>query len=104
MSAEPQEEDFHDAHIASTRLKSDMNDKRLPKRWFPWMFALLMGGGMTAIVTLALTLAQDAWQLQSLLRWLQRWALAWAVATPVIVGLAPRARRIAARFAIPPEA
>lgn len=81
-----------------------MSDKRLPKRWFPWMFALLMGGGMTAIVTLALTLAQDAWQLQSLLRWLQRWALAWTVATPVIVWLAPRARRIAARFAVPPEA
>ncbi len=63
-----------------------------------------MGGGMTAIVMLALTLAQDAWQLSSLLRWLQRWALAWAVATPIIVWLAPRTRRIAARFAVPPEA
>lgn len=104
MSAEPQEKGFQDVHIAATRLKSDMNDKRLQKRWFPWIFALLMGGGMTAIVTLALTLAQDPWQLPSLLRWLQRWALAWAVATPVIVWLAPRARRMAARFAIPPEA
>lgn len=68
------------------------------------MFAFLMGGGMTAIVTLALTLALDVWQMQALMRWLQRWALAWAVATPVIVWLAPRARRIAARFAVPPEA
>lgn len=81
-----------------------MSDQRLAKRWFPWMFAFLMGGGMTAVVTLALTLVLDVWQMQAVVRWLQRWALAWAVATPIIVWLAPRARRVAARFAIPPEA
>jgi hypothetical protein len=77
--------------------------RRLPKRWFPWLFALLMGGAMTAVVTFVLTLVQDAWTWPAAVRWLQRWALAWAAATPTIILLAPRVRRLAARFAVPPE-
>ena len=71
---------------------------RLSRRWFPWVFALLMGGAMTLIVTMALTLAQGF----TLAGWMGRWLLAWLVATPTIVLLAPGARRMAARFAEPP--
>lgn len=81
-----------------------MNDKRLPKPWFPWVFALLMGGAMTAIVTAVLTLSLDAREWPAVARWLLRWALAWPVATVSIMLLAPRARRLAARLAIPPDA
>lgn len=81
-----------------------MADKRLPKPWFPWIFALLMGGAMTAIVTLMLTLALDPWEWPAVGRWCLRWMLAWPVATFCIVLLAPRARRLAARCAIPPDA
>lgn len=73
---------------------------RLSRRWFPWVFALLMGGAMTLVVTLALSLAQGF----TLGGWLGRWLLAWLVATPAIVLLAPGARRWAARIAEPPGA
>lgn len=81
-----------------------MSDKRLPKPWFPWVFALLMGGAMTAIVTVMLTLALDPWEWPAVGRWCLRWMLAWPVATFCIVLLAPRARRLAARYAVPPDA
>lgn len=87
-------------------MRSERNvteDRRLPKRWFPWLFALLMGGAMTAVVTLVLTLAQEAWTWSAAMHWLQRWALAWAAATPTIFVLAPRVRRLASRIAVPPE-
>ena len=80
-----------------------MSDVRLPAQWFPRLFALLMGGAMTAVVTLVLTLVQDAWAWPSAARWLQRWALAWVAATPTIFVLAPRVRRLASRIAVPPE-
>jgi hypothetical protein len=69
---------------------------KLPASLFPWVFAAIMGGAMTAIVTVALAFWRGGF---ALLPWLQSWALAWLVATPVIVFLAPRARRWAARFA-----
>lgn len=80
-----------------------MSERRLPSQWFPRLFALLMGGAMTAVVTLVLTMVQDAWAWPSVARWLQRWALAWAVATPTIFVLAPRVRRLASRITVPPE-
>jgi hypothetical protein len=69
---------------------------KLPAPFYPWVFAAIMGGAMTAIVTAVLVLWRGGF---ALLPWLQSWALAWLVATPVIVHLAPRARRWAARIA-----
>lgn len=69
---------------------------KLPAPLYPWVFAAIMGGAMTAIVTAVLALSHGGW---AFLPWLQSWALAWLVATPVIVFLAPRARRWAARLA-----
>lgn len=73
--------------------------QRLPQQMFPWVFAAIMGAAMTGVVTLVLTLSRGSF---GLLPWLQSWLLAWIVATPVIVYLAPRARRWAARIAQPP--
>lgn len=73
--------------------------QKLPAALFPWVFAAIMGAAMTGVVTLVLTLSRGGF---GLLPWLQSWLLAWAVATPVIVFLAPRARRWAARIAQPP--
>jgi hypothetical protein len=70
--------------------------RKLPAAFHPWVFAAIMGGAMTAIVTVVLALWRGGF---ALLPWLQSWALAWLVATPVIVFLAPRARRWAARIA-----
>ncbi len=80
-----------------------MSDGRLSARWFPWLFAVFMGGAMTAVVTLVLTLVFDGWDGDIAAGWLQRWALAWVAATPTIHVLAPRIRRLAARFAVPPS-
>lgn len=73
---------------------------KLPAAFFPWLFAAIMGAAMTAIVTAVLALAHGG---LALLPWLRSWALAWLVATPVIVFLAPRARRWAARLAEVPR-
>lgn len=70
--------------------------RKLPQRFYPWVFAAMMGGAMTAIVTAVLALSHGGF---ALLPWLHSWVLAWLVATPVIVFLAPRARRWAARIA-----
>lgn len=70
--------------------------KKLPPSLYPWVFAAIMGAAMTAIVTAVLAFWRGGF---AVLPWLQSWALAWLVATPVIVYLAPRARRWAARFA-----
>ncbi|MGY0505105.1 DUF2798 domain-containing protein [Luteimonas sp. e5] len=76
--------------------------KRLPRRWFPWAFGLLMGLVMTGIVTLAISLVFDAGGEGAVLRWLSRWLLAWWVATPVIALLSPPMRRWLARHIEPP--
>ena len=81
-----------------------MSAGRLPARWFGWAFALVMGGAMTAMVTLVLALvfgAPDAGLLQA---WLPRWAIACAVASPVIAVLSPRVRRWLSAWIVPPGA
>jgi hypothetical protein len=51
---------------------------KLPAPFYPWVFAAIMGGAMTAIVTAVLVLWRGGF---ALLPWLQSWALAWLVAT-----------------------
>ncbi len=81
-----------------------MQPTRLPARWFPWAFALLMGLAMTGVVTLAITLVFDDGSAGLAMRWLTRWALAWGVATPAIALLSPPLRRWLARHLETPRA
>ena len=81
-----------------------MSRARLPPQWFGPAFALVMGGAMTAVVTLALALVFAAPDVGLLQAWLPRWAIAWAVATPVIAVLSPRVRRWLSAWIVPPGA
>jgi amino acid transporter len=81
-----------------------MSKFRLPAPCFTWLTALFMGGVMTAVVTACLQLPFIPSYKGGLERWIGNWFLAWAIATPMIVLVAPRARALATRFAIPPEA
>jgi hypothetical protein len=53
-----------------------MTTKRLPAQWFPRLFAFVMAGAITVIVTLVLTVALDDWEWPAAWRWLQGWLLA----------------------------
>ena len=79
-----------------------MADRRLPAPFFPWVSALLMGGVMTAVLTAIVLLANDTQLARLPARWLGNWLLAWLIATPAIVLVAPRARALAGRIAVPP--
>ena len=79
-----------------------MIDRRLSVSLFHWVFAFLMGGTMTAIITAILLLVTDLEWTQFPLRWVGNWLLAWIIAIPVIVVVAPRARVLASRIAVPP--
>lgn len=79
-----------------------MADRRLPAPFFPWVFAFLMGGAMTAIITASLLLATDTQLARLPAAWFGNWLLAWLIATPAIVLLAPHARALAIRIAVSP--
>lgn len=79
-----------------------MADRRLPARFFPWVFAFVMGGAMTAVITTILSLANDTQPASFPVAWLGNWLLAWLVATPAIVLVAPHARALAGRVAVSP--
>ena len=79
-----------------------MNERRLSASFFPWIFAVLMGGTMTAIITAILFLVTNVEWTQFPVRWVGNWLLAWVIAIPVIVVVAPRARVLASRIAVPP--
>ncbi|WP_043111791.1 DUF2798 domain-containing protein [Solimonas flava] len=64
----------------------------------PWVFALIMGAGMTAVISGVLNAVNGG----NLRHWLLNWLLAWSLAVPIIVWLAPRAQRLAARIVLPP--
>lgn len=79
-----------------------MSDRRLAAPFFPWVFAFLMGGAMTAIITGALWLANDTPRTHMPAAWFGNWLFAWLIATPSIVLVAPWARAIASRIAVSP--
>jgi hypothetical protein len=79
-----------------------MPDRRLPAPFSPWVFAFLMGGVMTAIITASLSLANDTPRMHVPAAWFGNWLLTWLIATPVIVLVAPWARAVASRIAVSP--
>ena len=79
-----------------------MADRRLPAPLFPWVFAFLMGGAMTAVITTILSLANDTQLAHLPAGWFGDWLLAWLIATPAIVLVAPHARALAGRIAVSP--
>lgn len=76
---------------------------RLPQRWAPTLFGLILSGIMTAVVSFVATvnavgLAPDLWS-----RWAIAWPISWAVAFPVILMMGPAVRRFVASVTDPPR-
>lgn len=66
----------------------------IPKRWGPALFGLILSGMMSFLVSgistfRALGLAADFWPL-----WLSAWLTAWCFAFPIVMVVAPLARKM----------
>lgn len=76
--------------------------KRLPSRFAPVLFGLILSGFMSLMVSgIATTRAIGLDHDQFLFKWLTAWLGAWAVAFPVILLVAPIVRRLVARMTEP---
>ncbi len=71
---------------------------RLPARFAPVLFGLLLSGLMSLIVSGIATLRALGLPADFVVRWLGAWAFAWAVAFPAVLVIAPIVRRIVARL------
>lgn len=69
-----------------------------PKKFAPMLFGLMLSGGMSLLVSGIATFRAvgPRGDLGSL--WIQAWLTAWVVAFPVVLVLAPLARRIVGRL------
>lgn len=77
---------------------------KLPKKYFHLCFSVIMGAMMVFIVTFATTFANGGMTPDFFPHWLRNFAVAYLVAVPAIYFLAPRARKLATRFADDPMA
>lgn len=72
--------------------------KRLPRRYAPTVFALLMSSVMSAIMSASITLINTGLAPGFANRWLGAWGLAFSIAFPLVSLLAPRVRWIVDRI------
>lgn len=75
---------------------------RLPKKYFHFVFSVVMGAMMVLLMTAVITLVNVGWADDFLARWARAFLIAFPIAVPVIYFLAPLARRLTARVAEPP--
>jgi hypothetical protein len=76
--------------------------RRLPHRWAPTLFGLILSGIMTAVVSFVATLNAVGFNADLPYRWAIAWPISWAVAFPVILKAGPAVRRLVARAVEPP--
>jgi low affinity Fe/Cu permease len=76
--------------------------ERLSANHFHRVFSVIMGAIMVFIMTFVVTAANVGFPPDFLLYWAKAFAIAYVVAVPVIYFVAPLARRITARFVVPP--
>ena len=70
--------------------------RRLPHRWAPILFGLILSGIMTAVVSFVATLNAVGFGPDLAFRWAVAWPISWAVAFPVILMMGPAVRRFVA--------
>lgn len=70
----------------------------LHKRYAPYVFALLLTGGMTIIVSGITTLINIGLPRDFLLRWLSAWLPTWLIAFPVLLVMRPAVQRLTERL------
>lgn len=72
--------------------------RRLPRRYAPVVFALLMSTSLSGLMSLVITVVNTGWTSGLLDRWLHAYALAWSLAFPLVTVIAPRVRRLVERL------
>jgi hypothetical protein len=72
--------------------------RRLPRRYAPFVFALLLTGGMTFVVCGVTTLINVGLPADFVWRWVRAWLPTWAIAYPVLLVLRPIVQRATDRI------
>lgn len=73
----------------------------IPQRYANLVFALLLSGIMSFIVSGLSTFRAAGWTPEAWMLWLGNWVTSWAIAFPIVVVVAPLVRRIVARLTMP---
>lgn len=76
--------------------RSDVS-RKLPKRFAPILFGLLLSGMMSFVVSGLTTFRSIGLVDGFLYTWITAWLGSWAVAFPVVLFVAPLVRRIVAK-------
>ncbi len=71
--------------------------RKLPKRYAPYLFGLLLSGMMSFIVAGIATFRALGFVDGFFFNWITSWIGAWIVAFPAVLVVAPLVRRIVAR-------
>ena len=74
----------------------DILPRKLPKRYAPYLFGLLLSGMMSFIVAGIATLRALGFVDGLLYNWITAWLGSWAAAFPAVLVVAPLVRRIVA--------
>ena len=77
-------------------MMSDILPRKLPKRYAPYLFGLLLSGMMSFIVAGIATIRALGFIDGVFFNWITAWLGAWAVAFPAVLVVAPLVRRIVA--------
>ncbi|MCR8825325.1 DUF2798 domain-containing protein [Pseudosulfitobacter koreensis] len=73
----------------------------IPARYAPIAFGFFLSGMMSLIVSgISMLRATEVWE-GFVTIWMGAWLTSWAVAFPVVLFVAPLARRLVARMTIP---
>jgi hypothetical protein len=71
---------------------------RLPGRYAPVLFALLMSISLSGLMAFVITAINTGFDTGFFARWLRSYALAWSMAFPLVTVAAPRVRRLVDRI------
>jgi hypothetical protein len=75
---------------------------RLPARFAPILFGLLLSGLMSCVVSGIATVRAIGLPPNFLAMWMSSWSFSWAVAFPSVLVVAPIVRRLVAAMTEPP--
>lgn len=78
--------------------------KRLPARFAPYLFALLLSGLMSLIVSGIATVRALGVDADFPAAWFWAWLSSWAIAFPSVLVVSPLVRRMVAKLTHPPGA
>lgn len=88
--------------LPKSRARSATPVARLPRRYAPALFGLLLSGLMSLLVSGIATLRATGVTDGFAGAWAGAWLMAWLVAFPVVLVVAPRARRLVERLVAQP--